>query len=437
MNAIMLILIFIFAIIILLTFYKVGYMDGFSEGQKKLIEKYLKEAENKSEIERVRAKEQLDKYTKFSYKKLNEDLLKIRSDFDVEYNKSLSELSKVNDRITKGNAEIIKLNNLKNEYENDIKNIKENFKDSFIQGRKWLLDLINERYKVKDEIDIQILLDKKRPAVKAAEKLSIIQDERREALIKIKEMEYQIKMYEEYFPFLLDYKNEILNDEIRSFDKGKEFTHDPVNNFLSPEEYSSLTLEQKNQLALDRYIQRSLSNVEIGRMYERYIGYIYEQEGFNVQFLGIEKGFEDLGQDLICSKDNKVIVIQAKCWSSNKVIRERHILQLYATTLLHKLCNENKDVEYESILFTTTILSDLAREVASKLGVKIKEKQTLPKDYPMIKCNINRNGEKIYHLPFDQMYDKVKISAKDGEFYAKTVYEAEKKGFRRAFKWKG
>jgi hypothetical protein len=28
----------------------------------------------------------------------------------------------------------------------------------------------------------------------------------------------------------------------------------------------------------------------------------------------------------------------------------------------------------------------------------------------MIKCNISkRSGEKIYHLPFDQQYDKVKI----------------------------
>lgn len=54
----------------------------------------------------------------------------------------------------------------------------------------------------------------------------------------------------------------------------------------------------------------------------------------------------------------------------------------------------------------------------------------------MIKCNIGSNGEKIYHLPFDQQYDKTRIDKK-GEFYAKTTEEAEKKGFRRAFKWHG
>ncbi len=56
----------------------------------------------------------------------------------------------------------------------------------------------------------------------------------------------------------------------------------------------------------------------------------------------------------------------------------------------------------------------------------------------MIKCNINQSTkEKIYHLPFDQQYDRTKITAECGEFYATTVAEAEKKGFRRAFRFAG
>jgi hypothetical protein len=34
------------------------------------------------------------------------------------------------------------------------------------------------------------------------------------------------------------------------------------------------------------------------------------------------------------------------------------------------------------------------------------------------------------------MYDKTKLYMKD-EFYCRTVKEAEGKGFRRAFRWKG
>jgi hypothetical protein len=39
-------------------------------------------------------------------------------------------------------------------------------------------------------------------------------------------------------------------------------------------------------------------------------------------------------------------------------------------------------------------------------------------------------------LPFDQQYDTAKIE-NVGEFYAWTVKDAEKAGFRRAFKWHG
>ena len=46
------------------------------------------------------------------------------------------------------------------------------------------------------------------------------------------------------------------------------------------------------------------------------------------------------------------------------------------------------------------------------------------------------NNEKIFHLPFDQQYDNVKID-KPGEFYAWNVKEAVQAGFRRAFRYYG
>ena len=48
-----------------------------------------------------------------------------------------------------------------------------------------------------------------------------------------------------------------------------------------------------------------------------------------------------------------------------------------------------------------------------------------------------KDGEMIYHLPFDQMYDRVVIEPEKGECYVKTVAEAEQKGFRRAYRWRG
>jgi hypothetical protein len=47
-----------------------------------------------------------------------------------------------------------------------------------------------------------------------------------------------------------------------------------------------------------------------------------------------------------------------------------------------------------------------------------------------------RDGERIYHLPFDEMYDATVVHPDRGEFYRATVAEAEEEGFRRAMRWR-
>ena len=79
----------------------------------------------------------------------------------------------------------------------------------------------------------------------------------------------------------------------------------------------------------------------------------------------------------------------------------------------------------------------MAKEVAKALKINIKTEK-YSKNYPMIKCNVNpRTKEKIYHLTFDQQYDKIIIGNTPGEFYVKSVKQAVEKGFRRAFRYRG
>ena len=67
------------------------------------------------------------------------------------------------------------------------------------------------------------------------------------------------------------------------------------------------------------------------------------------------------------------------------------------------------------------------------LGIRV-ESIPLARSYAMIKCNINpTTKEKIYHLPFDQQYDRTLVSP-PGECYVETVKEAEHRGFRRAWR---
>ncbi|XVN40385.1 MAG: hypothetical protein RCO49_06080 [Rickettsia endosymbiont of Argas persicus] len=249
---------------------------------------------------------------------------------------------------------------------------------------------------------------------------------------QVKFLEYQIKSYKKYFPFLEEFEEEILNERI---DFITENTSDIIDNidrtslYLSKEEYQKLSTEERNQLALDRYIERTKGNWEIGRLYERFLGYQYESEKWSVSYIGAIKGYEDMGRDLICIKDGKIHIVQAKCWAAEKTIHEKHIFQLYGTALCYELENSIPFKTVLPVFATTAKLSKVAQTVASQLGVSIRE-ISLEKKYPMIKCNVNQ-GNKIYHLPFDQQYDRVKIQSKE-EFYAFTVKEAENKGFRRA-----
>ena len=220
---------------------------------------------------------------------------------------------------------------------------------------------------------------------------------------------------------------------------------DPVKLYLSKEEYQKLSSTERNQLALDRYWAKSKNRIEAGRAYERYIGYLYETLGYDVYYQGILEGREDLGRDLICKKENKTAVIQCKRWSlvKHKIIHENHINQLFGTATKYRIeCKKVSALfkikeDITPILYTTTEISDKAKEFANALGVKLYEKFPL-KQYPTIKCNVSRrNGEKIYHLPFDQQYDRTFIEEERLEKYVETVAEAEKLGFRRAFRWRG
>lgn len=307
------------------------------------------------------------------------------------------------------------------------------FRKGYIQGRQWLAQFIADAEYTMDHRDSDLRF-KKHPARKSADIVAEVKREKRILTARTKFLEYQLKSYEEYFPLLEEYRDIILNEEAAL--SGGDATEaldavDPVRKFLSREDWEKLTPAKRNQRALDAYVRRSKASWEIGRAYERYLGYMREREGWTVSYQGALFGFEDLGRDLVCEREDRIEIVQAKYWSKQNLIREKHIFQLLGTTMHFKLSHPGRTVT--PVLVTTTQLSEVAQLAASLLDVRV-EQVPFSWEYPMIKCNINRaTGEKIYHLPFDQMYDRTLIKT-PGELYARTVAEAEKKGFRRAWR---
>lgn len=259
-------------------------------------------------------------------------------------------------------------------------------------------------------------------------------------LAHYKEAEYKLAYAIAMFPALADFLDADSQciPELRLSDLTSESNQDRVRNYLSDEEYRKLPSAERNQLALDRYrASRRKTNWQIGRDYEMYVGYKYEQKGYRVDYHGVRKGLEDLGRDLIAVGKGQTLIIQCKYWSSTKTIHEKHITQLYGTMVCYCYENNLPRDQVLGVLVTNIKISDTARKFAEYLGIGIAEEFPLG-EYPCIKCNINRSAEGkttcIYHLPFDQQYDSCVISG-PGEFMAMTTAEAEAAGFRRAYRW--
>lgn len=276
------------------------------------------------------------------------------------------------------------------------------------------------------------LINKQRPALRAADELKKIASEKRTLVRENRSLQYQLDFYENLFPWLEEFK-EVPSDEAIAYATGSYGTeYDAVRKWLSPEEYAKLENVEKYQIALDRWKNRKKEDWDVGIEYERYIGYRLECDGYKVTYLGATLGLKDMGRDLLAVKDGDTLVIQCKRWAKEKTIHEKHIFQLYGSTAV--LSIENPGVKYKGVFVTTATLSDTAKKCAEYCGISVVEGCPM-NDYPLIKCNASKTGERIYHLPFDQQYDKVVISKNKQSCYAWTTKEAESKGFRRAYRW--
>lgn len=306
------------------------------------------------------------------------------------------------------------------------------------QGFPWLAQAYAEFLRLQDKQAEFMLTRKTRPAVKAAQAVRESSKAKRMAEKKAKALEYVLRYYETLFPWLPDLRGEDVDDLIIAITEEKpaeEEQEDAARQWLTDAEYSSLSTAEKYQLALDRYWKSRKRPWQIGRDYERYVGYVYEADGFAVYYQGIVEGLEDLGRDLVARKGDYVEVVQCKCWSSNKTIHEKHINQLFGTVTAFRI--DNPDKQAVAVFYTSTSLSPRSKEFADMLGVKYVENHPLSQ-YPCIKCNVSRrDGTKIYHLPFDQQYDRTLVEEERLERYVATVAEAESLGFRRAFRWRG
>src|ERR1035437_3479896 len=173
-------------------------------------------------------------------------------------------------------------------------------------GFPWLAEAYADFHRLEEEAVASYLENKSHPAAKAAQEVRSAAFRRREAEREARIFRYQIKYYENLFPWLTELKGEDVPGEMIKINGGDavdgDESDDPAKRWLTPEEFSKLPNSKKYELALERYWTKKKSKWEIGRDYERFIGYEYERRGYKGMYQGIVEGFDDLGRGLICEK---------------------------------------------------------------------------------------------------------------------------------------
>lgn len=254
-----------------------------------------------------------------------------------------------------------------------------------------------------------------------------------EALTSLFKYQYKFEYLLSIYPELKVYRND---DAYLQYMQEEEERCN-IKNWLVDNEYEKLSETEREQLAVDRYIDNfnyKWTNWEKGRNYEIYVAYMLYNAGYDIIQEGLNKKLEDKGRDIIAThrKNGRILIVQCKNWSEHSMIRENVIFQLYGS-YMQWLVDNSKTLSDDVVpcLYYTCQLSPVAKECAKMLKV---ECVYMPIGrFPAIKCNINKNTkEAIYHLPFDRHYDLVKINAK-GKGYMFEISKAIEAGFRRAY----
>jgi hypothetical protein len=396
----------------------------------------------KSEV--TNTKDKFDQYQKEAARLLEEQRRQSSnlqmSSYDklVNLNMEIEQLrNAVNARQPEHEAEIIRLKQIINKQNELFEAIKTKDNESVSKITSMYADFLLAQY----NYSAIYLKTKPHPAHSEAMRIIEIKQDAKIHIERYRQMLYKYEFLLQTFPELTEYVDDF--NSLKELENETCLEHfqadfDRTRLYLSKEEYYGLSIDERNQLALDRYVLGRKTKWQIGRDYEMYCGYRFEKIGWNVEYMGIEQKLCDMGRDLIARKPEEHRIVQCKYWSQEKQIHEKHITQLYGTSIEYELSLE-KPVKVTPVFMTNINLSDTAKKFAERLGVKVYENFKMDA-FPRIKCNVNRDEygleTKIYHLPFDQQYDRTKID-RAGDFRAFTVSEAVSRDFRRAFRYYG
>jgi hypothetical protein len=185
---------------------------------------------------------------------------------------------------------------------------------------------------------------------------------------------------------------------------------------------------QKYGQKIYQYKNKKLTKEDIGFRYERFVGYYLESYGWDIDYHGISKGKRDRGIDLIATRGKFALVVQCKNYANHHEVHENTINQLLGSLEIFKKRHPSFSNVQAYLYTSNNNLDDYAQEAVS-LHKITHVVLAYDKNYPLVKCNTNSDTkEKIYHVPGNASYDKIKKC----DCYCETPKEAERLGYRAA-----
>lgn len=106
---------------------------------------------------------------------------------------------------------------------------------------------------------------------------------------------------------------------------------------LNKRKFNPYTEDQKRA-----YAERMKELKQKGKEYEEFVAGYYKLDGYEVNLHGIKKGKKDKGIDIICTKDEELILIQCKNWKEDSKYKINHEKLKAFVGCCTEYVNENK-----------------------------------------------------------------------------------------------
>ena len=158
------------------------------------------------------------------------------------------------------------------------------------------------------------------------------------------------------------------------------------------------------------------NNAGINKRYRIYIGWLYENIGWNVDY--------SCGKNLISRKDNRIIITLPE---SVATIDLENMYSLLGVAMEYKLDNVPKIVS--AICITSSTLISRVKNLVHKFNITVRENFYF-RNFPCVRCKADIRGQRVYYVPDNEEYLSVHINLDVGDKYCRSAREAESMNFK-------